>query len=499
MVVIKGVVDPLAEPGLYVGPVVVFDRRQEEVFEGSWPAGAGIAGLVRIGAVAIIEIKHLAEDVEDAALQGFALDGQFFKQTVVDGALASLLGDEVPEVADLGLADAVDAPKPLLHTVRVPWEVVVDHQVGALEVDALARGVGRDEHLHVLVGAEECLSLLPFFALCAAVDRDDRVGVANDVADLVTEVVQRVAMLGEDNDLPLPAVGVVHLRRVLEQLREFVPLAVFAGGHESFRLVFEVGEDRDLGFEFGNRLGRRGVVDELLFEFLLLVGGEVVVILGDGRDGFGKHLTATNAEFGIAQPVGEPAAASLERLIDRLGAGGEPPLEGRESEAYGPLSRSLEFVGLTHLGLHVVGDRLVEGGLDVRKRVVDDVRLPLREERRAVELDEFLLDHAAHEVGGVYFVRPVAELAVEAVGVEQRQEELEVLLLAVVRRGGHQEEVAGFAAQPLAQAEAGGLRELRARIVSGEFVGLVEDDQVPAGGEEFFLERAGPLFLAIAA
>ena len=45
MVVIKGVVDPLAEPGLYVGAVVVFDRRQEEVLEGSRPAGAGVAGL----------------------------------------------------------------------------------------------------------------------------------------------------------------------------------------------------------------------------------------------------------------------------------------------------------------------------------------------------------------------------------------------------------------------------------------------------------------------
>ena len=364
MVVIEGVVDPLAEPGLYVGAVVVFDRRQEEVLEGSRPAGAGVAGLVSVSSVVVVKIKNLAQDVEDTALESLALDGQFFEQPVVDRALAGLLGDQVPEVADLGLADAVDAAKPLLHTVGVPWEVVVDHQVGALEVDALARGVGRDEHLHVLVGAEECLSLLPFFALCAAMDRHDRVGVANDVADLVAEIVECVAMLGEDDDLPLPAVGVVHLRRVLEQLREFVPLAVFAGGHESFRLVFEVGEDRDLGFEFGNRLGRRGVVDELLFEFLLLVGGEVVVILGDGRDGFGKHLTATNAEFGIAQPVGEPAAASLERLIDRLGAGGEPPLEGRESEAYGPLSRSLEFVGLTHLGLHVVGDRLVEGGLN---------------------------------------------------------------------------------------------------------------------------------------
>ena len=119
-------------------------------------------------------------------------------------------------MADLGLADAVDAAKPLFHAVGVPREIVVDHQVGALEVDALARRVGRDEHLHVLVGAEECLSLLPLFALCAAMDRDDRVGVADDVADLVAEIVESVAMLGEDDDLPLPAVGVVHLRRVLE-------------------------------------------------------------------------------------------------------------------------------------------------------------------------------------------------------------------------------------------------------------------------------------------
>jgi hypothetical protein len=40
-------------------------------------------------------------------------------------------------------------------------------------------------------------------------------------------------------------------------------------------------------------------------------------------------------------------------------------------------------------------------------------------------------------------VRPVAKLALEAVAVEQRHEELEVLFLAVVRRRRHQQEVAG--------------------------------------------------------
>jgi hypothetical protein len=41
----------------------------------------------------------------------------------------------------------------------------------------------------------------------------------------------------------------------------------------------------------------------------------------------------------------------------------------------------------------------------------------------------------------IHFVDAVAELAVEAVGIEQRQEKLEVLFLAVVRRGGHQQQV----------------------------------------------------------
>ena len=54
------------------------------------------------------------------------------------------LADEVPEVADLGLADAVDAAEALLQPVGVPGQVVVDHQVGALEVDALAGRVGGD-------------------------------------------------------------------------------------------------------------------------------------------------------------------------------------------------------------------------------------------------------------------------------------------------------------------------------------------------------------------
>ena len=58
--------------------------------------------------------KTLAEHVEDLAAERLALALELLEQALVDLALAGVLGDEVPEVADLGLADAVDAAEPLL-------------------------------------------------------------------------------------------------------------------------------------------------------------------------------------------------------------------------------------------------------------------------------------------------------------------------------------------------------------------------------------------------
>ena len=97
---------------------------------------------------------------------------QLFEQRAVDVAFAGLLGDQVPEVADLGLADAVDAPEALLEPVGIPGQVVVDHQVGALEVDALAGGVGRQQDLHLGIVPEGFLRLHAFLAAHAAVDDD---------------------------------------------------------------------------------------------------------------------------------------------------------------------------------------------------------------------------------------------------------------------------------------------------------------------------------------
>ena len=78
---------------------------------------------------------------------------------MIDIALAGFLGDEVPEMADLRLADAVDAAEALFEAVRIPRQVVVDHQVGVLEVHAFAGGIGGDQDADVGVGAEQRLDV----------------------------------------------------------------------------------------------------------------------------------------------------------------------------------------------------------------------------------------------------------------------------------------------------------------------------------------------------
>ena len=79
-------------------------------------------------------------------------------------------------------------------------------------------------------------------------------------------------------------------------------------------------------------------------------------------------------------------------------------------------------------------------------------------------------------------------LAFEPVAVQQRQEELEVLLLAAVRRGGHQQQVAGDVAELLAELEALGLLQLAGEVVGAHAVGLVDDDEIPLGLRQLGLE-----------
>src|SRR5690606_37864912 len=127
----------------------------------------------------------------------------------------------------------------------------------------------------------------------------------------------------------------------------------------------------------------------------------------------------------------------------------------------------------------------------VRELVVDSVCPPFREQRRAVELDEFLFHHPPHQVGGIDLVNAVAELAVKAIRIEQSQEQLKVLFLSVVRRGRHQQQMPCLATEAFGKPVSPGLFELGAEEMGCELMRFVEDDQIPSGGAELRLKAAG--------
>ena len=82
---------------------------------------------------------------------------ELLEQPQIDVAFARFFRYQVPEVAHLGLADAMDPAEPLLNPVRVPRQIVIHHQVGTLKVDALARGIGRQQNLDLGVVPERLL------------------------------------------------------------------------------------------------------------------------------------------------------------------------------------------------------------------------------------------------------------------------------------------------------------------------------------------------------
>ena len=75
------------------------------------------------------------------------------------------------------------------------------HQVGTLQVDAFARGVGSDKHEHVRILGEGLLNLAALIAVHSAVDRHDRIVAAEQRPQFPGQVVQRVAVLAENNHL----------------------------------------------------------------------------------------------------------------------------------------------------------------------------------------------------------------------------------------------------------------------------------------------------------
>src|SRR6202035_2450237 len=99
-------------------------------------------------------------------------------------------GDKIPEMANLLLANTVNAPEALFEAIRIPRQVIIDHKIGILEVHAFAGGVGGEKDTDFGVGTEQGLAFPAFVAVCAAVNRNDGIGCAEDATDFPLQIVQ---------------------------------------------------------------------------------------------------------------------------------------------------------------------------------------------------------------------------------------------------------------------------------------------------------------------
>ena len=152
----------MEEASLDLGAIAVANRLQEQIAK--WPILEG----------------QLPENIEHLAAKRLSFLVELLQEAVIDFTFPRVLGDQVPEMADLGLTDAVNPAETLLQAVGVPGKVVVDHQVSTLEVDPFAGGVGGNEDLHLLVVRERFLGFPSLLAAHSAVNRDDGLGTADE-------------------------------------------------------------------------------------------------------------------------------------------------------------------------------------------------------------------------------------------------------------------------------------------------------------------------------
>ena len=116
-------------------------------------------------------------------------------------ALTGLIRDQVPQMTRPLLTNAVHPPETLLDPVRVPRQVVVDHHVGHLQVDALAGRVGGHQHPHRRIDPEPVLDGAAVVALDAAVDADHRLRPPQLGLDPLGHIVEGVPVLREHDQL----------------------------------------------------------------------------------------------------------------------------------------------------------------------------------------------------------------------------------------------------------------------------------------------------------
>ena len=248
----------------------------------------------------------------------------------------------------------------------------------------------------------------------------------------------------------------------------------------------------DQGGQPGDLLAEHGGVDrDDLFlqpfeQLALLVLGQFVEVVG-----YAAFDPLAAVSFGIGQDLLAPLLHPFQRPPHGVDAGGHPALKHRHDEADGPAGRRVVGRSPDRLVLDEACQGVVEVELLLVQLEGGGLDLALGEELldlpglRVGETDQGLLGppEVERRTPAPHGIFEASDVAVNVL-VQQRQEPAEVLGVALVRRGRHQQVVVGHVRERLAESIG---QRLPVVGVGTHLVGLVHDDEVPVRAEQALL------------
>ena len=101
----------------------------------------------------------------------------------------------------------MDTTKPLFQPIWIPRKVVIYHQMGSLEIYSFACSIRSNKHQHILVLFELLFYLTSVIPCHAAMDGDYSLSATEQRGYFFLQVIKRVFMFREDDELFPFAIG----------------------------------------------------------------------------------------------------------------------------------------------------------------------------------------------------------------------------------------------------------------------------------------------------
>src|SRR5260370_4540771 len=272
----------------------------------------------------LVERQQLTNHVENTVAQLSPDLFQLAEETVENGSLDGIRRDKIEDIDIRTLPDTRNAPHTLFQPVGVPGNVVVNHQVTELEVDAFTCRLGGDTNLRRLVKALSRFA--PEHSVHPAMDLT---GCVAPFLQVTAQVFQRVTMFGKDQQFASPIVQLVELCPFDTRAQGF-ELGFFTRGCDFGCLLDELLQRLNLGTQLIDPLHDREVLHGLFLLFVQVpaITFFVLVAAGGQQTVFLQNLLmfACGQALKFLQDVPEVGGAAFERAVYGVQAASETAL-----------------------------------------------------------------------------------------------------------------------------------------------------------------------------